>query len=93
LDVIEGRGGGCWGVYVITCLVVYVANIPTGGRGMDWDGVLVYGGRGGGGGGGVGDVMWQGRDCCGWGWDFLGGVLHRMVLWEGKKGGGGGGGG
>jgi len=49
LDVIEGRGGGCWGVYVITCLVVYVANIPTGGRGMDWDGVLVYGGRGGGG--------------------------------------------
>jgi len=33
---------------VITCLVVYVANIPTGGRGMDWDGVLVYGGRGGG---------------------------------------------
>jgi len=46
----EGGGGGCWGVYVITCLVVYVANIPTGGRGMDWDGVLVYGGRGGGGG-------------------------------------------
>lgn len=43
---------------------------------------------GGGGGGGVGDFMWQGRDCCGWGWDFLGGVLHRMVLWEGKKGGG-----
>ena len=41
MDVIEGRGGGCWGVYVITCLVVYVANIPTGGRGMDWDGVLV----------------------------------------------------
>jgi len=50
---------------------------------MDWDGLLVCGG------GGAGVLVMS----CGRvviivesGSDFLGGVLHRMVLWEGKDG-------